>query len=116
MIIGQVMLLQYHDAIAPIPPMWHNVGHQGDTMSFTIDASNPRTIRAMDIAAGAAYWLRLRDDAGNQIGWGVPSATAPDVYYCTTADLCNCPAARRDHGLCKHSLAVRLVDELARAG
>jgi hypothetical protein len=98
-------------------------------MAITISADDPRTIRAIEIAAEADQWLRWRTADGHQ-AYGVPSQTRADQYYIVTLSTCDCPDFRRnalrdapeshvsdDDELyaCKHILAVRLHDELVRA-
>src|SRR5437868_8525379 len=96
-------------------------------MSVTISADDPRTIRAIEIAADADQWLVYRDQDGHQ-AYGVPSQSERGRYYLVTPASCDCPDFAR-HGVpsatasteatelraCKHILAVRLHDELVRA-
>jgi hypothetical protein len=95
-------------------------------MTFTISADDPRTIRAIEIAAGAAYWLSGHNPDGHDV-YGVPSQREPGHYYIVTGSTCDC-ADFQNHALmqpadhrpaegytCKHILAVRLHRELARA-
>ncbi len=95
-------------------------------MSVAIDANDPRTIQALELAAEAGQWLvcRLRD--GRQ-AFGVPSRQRPGLYYVVTTTTCQCPDFRRyglsparlghtgEHRVCKHIMAVRLHCELVRA-
>jgi hypothetical protein len=90
-------------------------------MTFTISADDPRTIRAIEIAADADGWLRYRDGDG-QDAYGVPSQGEPGRRYFVTPSNCDCADFRRnelDQGseprACKHMLAVRLYRELLRA-
>jgi hypothetical protein len=85
----------------------------------TISADDPRTIRAVEIAAEADLWLTGHDRAGQEI-YGVPSQSDPRRYYIVTRSSCDCPDFRRrddigKDGACKHILAVRLHTELVRA-
>lgn len=95
-------------------------------MSITISADDPRSIRAIEIAAEADQWLRYRSTDGHQV-FGVPSQSEPRRYYVVTTASCDCPDFER-HALavmpsdeaselraCKHVLAVRLHCELVRA-
>ena len=89
-------------------------------MTFTISADDPRTIRAIEIAAEAERWLVGRNAAGEEI-FGVPSQCEAGRYYVVTRNTCDCAdfrnrseAGTTDH-VCKHILAVRLHTELARA-
>jgi len=95
-------------------------------VAITISAEDPRSIKAISIAATSSQWLRIRSSDG-EVGWGIPSQCQPGRWYLVTAEQCDCPDSRRYgltyarsgqqglHAACKHQLAVRLVDELARA-
>ncbi|HEX8969059.1 MAG TPA: hypothetical protein VF937_14335 [Chloroflexota bacterium] len=91
-------------------------------MSVTIDADDPRTIRALEIAANAGQWLACRDRAGRH-AYGIPSQLETGRYYLVTASSCDCADFRRrtlagrngEQLACKHVLAVRLHGELVRA-
>jgi hypothetical protein len=95
-------------------------------MSITISADDPRTIRAIEIAADADKWIVYRDRDGQQV-YGVPSQSEPRRYYVVTISSCDCPAFERNAlaaidsdeaselRACKHVLAVRLHCELVRA-
>jgi hypothetical protein len=83
-------------------------------VSFTISADDPRTIRAIEIAAGAEMWLSGHNSDGVQV-FGVPSQSGSGQYYTVTESTCDCPDAGRgeaDQRACKHMLAVRLHNEL----
>jgi hypothetical protein len=95
------------------------------SVGLTISADDPRTIRAIEIAAEADQWLRLRTDDGHA-AFGVPSQAHVDQYYVVTRATCDCPdfrstllAPRLDESgeprACKHMLAVRLYTELVKA-
>jgi hypothetical protein len=94
-------------------------------MTFTISADDPRTIRAIEIAADADHWLRYSDGAGNE-AYRVPSQGDPGRFYLVTPSTCDCADFRRNElpavqdgatelRACKHILAVRLYRELLRA-
>ncbi|HEY3061897.1 MAG TPA: hypothetical protein VGL99_23220 [Chloroflexota bacterium] len=92
-------------------------------MTFTISADDPKTIRAIEIAAEADHWLKGHDADGDEV-FAVPSQADPARYYIVTLSSCDCPdfvhsnaAAPGQPGssVCKHMLAVRLHTELARA-
>jgi hypothetical protein len=95
-------------------------------MSITISADDPRSIRAIEIAAEADQWLMYRNQDGHQV-YGVPSQSEPRRFYAVTLASCDCPDFERnalavmpsdDVGevrACKHVLAVRLHCELVRA-
>jgi hypothetical protein len=95
-------------------------------VSITFSAEDPRTVRAIELAADAGQWLTCRDRDG-QVLFGVPSQSQAGRYYLVSESTCDCPDFRR-HGLsparrgmagthqpCKHILAVRLHAELIRA-
>ncbi len=96
-------------------------------MGITISADDPRSIRAIEIAADADQW-RVYRDANGYTAYGVPSQSEAGRYYLVTPSSCNCPdfernrlvdVARTGAGAeqrpCKHMLAVRLHGELVRA-
>jgi hypothetical protein len=84
-------------------------------VTFTISADDPRTIRAIELAAEADHWLKGCNAAGDEV-FGVPSQSEPGRYYIVTQAKCDCPDfARAEQPACKHMLAVRLYRELVRA-
>jgi hypothetical protein len=97
-------------------------------VTFIISADDPRTIRALEIAAAADQWLNFGSRDG-QPAYGVPSQSAPGRYYLVTSSSCDCPDFRGNLDVsaptapaqpdepraCKHMLAVRLYRELVRA-
>ena len=96
-------------------------------MSITINADDPRTIRAIELAAEADLWLKGRNRAGEDV-YAVPSQSERDRYYIVTRSRCDCPDFGRtelpstqqrgpagEQHACKHMLAVRLHSELVRA-
>jgi len=86
-----------------------------DDVTVTINADDPRTIRAIEIAAEADFWLTGRDRNGEDV-FGVPSQHEPGRYYIVSHAACDCPDFKqRADAPCKHILAVRLHTELARA-
>ncbi len=95
-------------------------------MAITIDARDVRSIKAVEIAAGAAQWLRCHTADGRK-AFGIPSQCQPGRFYLVDSQMCDCPDFQR-HGLsgarightgthlpCKHVLAVRLYCELVKA-
>jgi hypothetical protein len=94
--------------------------------TVTISSEDPRSIKAIEIAAGASQWLKCRARDG-QKAFGVPSQCTPGRYYLVTCSSCDCIDFRRnglsgarlghsgEHRPCKHVLAVRLYCELAKA-
>ena len=98
-------------------------------MTVTINAGDPRTIKALELAAEADYWLKGQNANGDEV-FAVPSQSEPGHYYIVTPTSCDCPDFRRNGLLearpgqaekqaefraCKHILAVRLYRELVRA-
>jgi hypothetical protein len=92
----------------------------------TISAEDPRSIKAIEIAAGASQWLKCRVADGRK-AFGVPSQCKPGRYYLVDGQTCTCEDFKRNglsterrgeegyHGPCKHVLAVRLHCELVKA-
>ena len=90
-----------------------------------VDLADPRTQRAIIIAANAGQWLKCRLADGVLV-FGIPSQSQPNLYYLADYEDCNCPDFRRyglsdsrrgtygEHRFCKHVLAVRMHTELAR--
>jgi hypothetical protein len=84
-------------------------------VTVTINADDPRTIRALELTAEANHWLKGRNAEGHEV-YGVPSQTEHGRYYIVTDASCDCEDFRRRDGQpCKHVLAVRLYNELVRA-
>jgi len=95
-------------------------------VTFTISADDPRTIRAIEIAAEAQHWLTGSNRDGDDV-YGVPSQAESGRYYIVTPFSCDCPdfnyqsaaaevgGANAEPPVCKHVLAVRLHRELSRA-
>lgn len=98
-------------------------------MTITISADDPRSIKALEIAAGASQWLKCHTREGSK-AYGVPSQCQPDRYYLVTCDSCDCPDFQRNglsgsrighagmHTPCKHSdngLGQCLTPDLTRA-
>jgi hypothetical protein len=88
-------------------------------VGVTISADDPRSIRAIEIAAEAGRWRRWHTPEGEE-AFGVPSQSQPGRRYMVTLRSCECPDFLRatDNGqerVCKHILAVRLYCELVRA-
>jgi hypothetical protein len=91
-------------------------------VGVTISADDPRSIRAVEIAAEAERWRRWHTPEGEE-AFGVPSQTQPGRLYMVTTHTCECPDFLRaadthapgEPRVCKHILAVRLYCELVRA-
>jgi hypothetical protein len=90
-------------------------------MSFTISADDPRTIKAIEIAAEAGQWEACFTPDG-EAAYHVPSQGQPGRSYVVSESRCDCPdfqhndlTAPDSSRACKHVLAVRLHNELSRA-
>jgi hypothetical protein len=66
---------------------------------------DPRSVKALQIAAGASRWMRLPTGA-----FSIPSQGNPGQLYVASPQTCQCPDFERNPSrLCKHILAVHLV-------
>jgi hypothetical protein len=74
-------------------------------MTITISSEDPRSIKAVEIAAGAHQWLKCRAADGSK-RYGIPSQRVGSQYQLVDHLTCTCYDGR-DH-LCKHVRAVRL--------
>ncbi len=97
-------------------------------MTITISAEDQRSIKAVEIAAGAGQWLKCRT-ADGEVAFGIPSQCkqANGRFYIVDGQRCDCEDFKRNgltperrgeegyHGPCKHILAVRLYCELETA-
>jgi SWIM zinc finger len=91
----------------------------GTPVSVTISADDPRSIRAIEIAANASRWRVSRAADGQEI-FRVPSQSQPSRLYLVTEHTCTCAdfqhsAEAGEARACKHILAVRLYCELVKA-
>lgn len=79
----------------------------------TIDLTDPRTRRAIAIAADAGQWLKCRVAPDGRKAYGI-KASRGGAYYLTTRTSCTCPDQQfspwRD---CKHITAVNIFCLLA---
>lgn len=73
---------------------------------MTIDLSEPRTQRAIYLAADSGQWLRCQSQTGERV-WGIPSSQAGKFWLVTPAS-CQCPDFVRRGLPCKHVQALRL--------
>lgn len=74
---------------------------------MTIDTSDQRTRKALAALPRAGQWLKVRDQAGRALAYGVPSATVEALYHFATASQCTCEDHRRGN-LCWHARAVAM--------
>ena len=80
---------------------------------FAATTRDPRTSKALELAAQAGGWLRMTDRDGRCF-YGIRSSDGRHIYY-TRQDGCTCPDARHRGVTCKHQVAVRIVCEAAQA-
>jgi hypothetical protein len=97
-------------------------------MAILIDADDSRSIKAVEIAAGASRWIKCTRRDGRQL-LGIPSQCKPGTFYLVDpiAETCDCQDSQRNglnrarigqsglHVPCKHVRGVLLHLELARA-
>lgn len=80
-------------------------------MNVTLSTDNPRSLKALQLTAGAADWLALPGG-----GYGIPSQRHDGAFYAADCTSCSCPDAKyRGAEPCKHVLAVRLRQVLEAA-
>lgn len=98
-------------------------------MAFTISAEDSRSIKALEIAAGASSWIKCTSRDGRRQFVGIPSQCKPGTYYLVDAQngTCDCQDFKRHglsrqrlgdngfHGGCKHLRAQALHAELVKA-
>ena len=84
------------------------------TITITISDTDPRSLKAVEIAAQAGQWLRCHTRDGHK-AYGIESQHTRGLYYLVTQTRCTCPDAARSGLACKHQLAVRLHVAFARA-
>jgi hypothetical protein len=73
-------------------------------MNITLSTDNPRSLKALQLTAGAEAWLALPGG-----GFGIPSQRHDGAFYAADTTTCTCPDFQyRGTEPCKHVLAVRL--------
>ena len=77
-------------------------------------AHDPRTAKALTLAAGAGQWLRIVDRETGARCYGIRSSDGQRTYR-TTRNGCSCPDRAFRSVVCAHMLAVRMVREAAQA-
>lgn len=82
--------------------------------AVTIDSADPRSLKAVQLAADAGQWLRCRTRDGRK-AYAIESQRHRGVYHLATCQACTCQAFQRRQQACKHVLAVRLWVTLATA-
>jgi hypothetical protein len=87
-----------------------------DMAAVTISADHARSIKALELAASAGQWFKVRIKTGGK-AYAIESERRRGVYHLADCQRCTCPAfSRWSAGVpCKHVLAVRLHVELAKA-
>jgi hypothetical protein len=66
-----------------------------------------RTDKVRAALNNSGQWLKVRDQNGRALAYGVPSATTPLLYHFANSTQCTCPAGQ--HGQrCWHTTAVGL--------
>jgi uncharacterized Zn finger protein len=81
-------------------------------MAITISSRDPRSIKAVEIAAEAGQWLKCRTRDGHK-KYAVPSQSAANLYHLADLHTCTCPDFQRRQQACKHVLAIRIYALLA---
>ena len=76
-------------------------------MILTINSQDDRSLKAIEIAANAGQWLKVRRHDGVKL-YGIPSSSVPGLYYLTTLTTCTCPDFARRGLPCKHVKAAKL--------
>lgn len=68
-------------------------------MTITISAEDPRSIKAIEIAATSGQWLKCHARRGlYQKAFGIPSSHDSSHYYLVTQTACTCQDAVRHPG------------------
>ncbi|MES2360113.1 MAG: SWIM zinc finger family protein [Gemmatimonadota bacterium] len=70
-------------------------------MTMTTD----RREKTEQLANDPGQWLKVRDQSGRAVAYGIPSASTPNLYYFANSTQCTCPAGRRGRR-CWHTAAV----------
>jgi uncharacterized Zn finger protein len=76
-------------------------------VTITISSEDPRSLKAVQIAAEAGQWAKCHRRDGSKV-YAVPSQSAPGVYHLADFHTCTCPDFQRRQHACKHVLAIRL--------
>jgi hypothetical protein len=72
-------------------------------MQITLSTDNPRSLKALQLTAGAQDWLSLPGG-----GYGIPSQQHSGAFYAADCSSCTCPDFQFRREVCKHQLAIRL--------
>src|SRR5438067_67324 len=76
-------------------------------MTITISSNDPRSIKALTIAAEAGQWAKCRTRDGHKL-YAVPSQHDTNVRYLADLNTCTCPDFQHRQQPCKHVLAIRI--------
>jgi hypothetical protein len=79
-------------------------------MNVTLSTDNPRSLKALQLTAGAEDWLALPGG-----GFGIPSQRNDGAFYAADCTSCSCPDFQYRRETCKHQLAIRLYAVLKAA-
>jgi hypothetical protein len=66
------------------------------SITITISSENPRSIRALEIAAGAASWIKCRTHDGRKL-YAVPSRSTAGLYHLVDLPSGECAWLRPEH-------------------
>lgn len=83
-------------------------------MVITLDTSDARTVKAIEIAAEAGQWARCKTANGTKM-FGIPSSKNSLHLYLVTLTSCSCEDFKRRDLPCKHIMAVNLHCALKKA-
>jgi hypothetical protein len=83
-------------------------------MVITLDTRDARTLKAIEIAAGAAGWAKIRTKDGRK-AYGVPASSNGNRYYIVDCQSCDCYDSATAGNVCKHQQAVRIFVALSKA-
>jgi hypothetical protein len=75
--------------------------------AMTIDTTDTRTMRALAALPSSGQWLKVRDQSGRALAYGVPSASQLGRYHFANSTECTCEDHKRGHH-CWHSRAVAM--------
>lgn len=79
-------------------------------VTLSLSTDNARSLKALQLTAGAHAWLTLGDGA-----YGIPSQCHDGAFYAADTTSCTCPDFTYRREACKHQLAVRLYAVLQAA-
>jgi hypothetical protein len=83
-------------------------------MVITLDTRDARTLKGIEIAAGAAGWAKIRTKDGRK-AYGIPASSNGNRYYIVDCQSCDCYDSATAGNRCKHQIAVQLYCALVKA-